>query len=250
MKIKKLVENMMDKIKKQDAGSRPFCSAVVPAAGNSTRMAGCNKQFSTLCGIPVLAHTLRNLEACEYVDEIVVATKPEEIPHVANLAAEYGITKLTNVVMGGDSRGVSVALGAAACDKRAQLIAVHDGARPLGSAEMIGRVIALAAKTGAAVVAVPVKDTIKMMSPEGYIDHTPTRALLRAAQTPQVFDAAVLKAAYAKAAQEGIDYTDDCAAVEAIGKHIYTCDGENTNIKITTPEDLILAEAILEARNA
>ena len=76
MKITKLVENMMDKIKKQDAGSRPFCSAVVPAAGNSTRMAGCNKQFSTLCGIPVLAHTLRNLEACEYVDEIVVATKP------------------------------------------------------------------------------------------------------------------------------------------------------------------------------
>ena len=127
MNIKKLVEKMMDKIKKQDAGSRPFCSAVVPAAGNSTRMAGCNKQFSTLCGIPVLAHTLRNLEACEYVDEIVVATKPEEIPHVANLAAEYGITKLTNVVMGGDSRGASVALGAAACDKRAQLIAVHDG---------------------------------------------------------------------------------------------------------------------------
>lgn len=250
MNIKKLVEKMTDKMKKQDAKSRPFCSAVVPAAGNSTRMAGCNKQFSTLRGIPVLAHTLMNLEACEYVDEIVVATKPEEIPHVANLAAEYGITKLTQVVTGGNSRGASVACGAAVCAKEAALIAVHDGARPLGSPEMIGRVIALAAKTGAAVVAVPVKDTIKMMSPEGYIDHTPTRSLLRAAQTPQVFDAAILKAAYAKAEQEGIDYTDDCAAVEAIGKHIYTCDGENTNIKITTPDDLILAEAILEARDA
>lgn len=250
MNIKKLVEKMTDKARKQDAKSRPFCSAVVPAAGKSTRMAGCNKQFSTLRGIPVLAHTLMNLEACEYVDEIVVATKPEEIPLVANLAAEYGITKLTQVVTGGNSRGASVARGAAACAKEAALIAVHDGARPLGSPEMIGRVIALAAKTGAAVVAVPVKDTIKLMSPEGYIDHTPTRSLLRAAQTPQVFDAAVLKAAYAKAEREGVDYTDDCAAVEAIGKHIYTCDGENTNIKITTPDDLILAEAILEARDA
>ena len=250
MNIKKLVEKMTDKARKQDAKSRPFCSAVVPAAGKSTRMAGCNKQFSTLRGIPVLAHTLMNLEACEYVAEIVVATKPEEIPLVANLAAEYGITKLTQVVTGGNSRGASVARGAAACAKEAALIAVHDGARPLGSPEMIGRVIALAAKTGAAVVAVPVKDTIKLMSPEGYIDHTPTRSLLRAAQTPQVFDSAVLKAAYAKAEREGVDYTDDCAAVEAIGKHIYTCDGENTNIKITTPDDLILAEAILEARDA
>ena len=250
MNIKKLVANMLDKRKEQDANARPFCTAVVPAAGNSTRMAGCNKQFSTLRGIPVLAHTLMNLEACENVDEIIVATKPEEIPHVANLAAEFGITKLTRVVAGGDSRGASVARGAAECSDKTRLIAVHDGARPLGSPEMIARVIELAARTGAAVGAVPVKDTIKMMAPGGYIDHTPTRSLLRAAQTPQVFDAAILKAAYAKAVQEGIDYTDDCAAVEAIGKHIYTCDGENTNIKITTPDDLILAEAILEARDA
>ncbi|MBQ1230534.1 MAG: 2-C-methyl-D-erythritol 4-phosphate cytidylyltransferase, partial [Clostridia bacterium] len=182
--------------------------------------------------------------------EIVVATKSEEIPAVAKLADEYGITKLSKVILGGASRGESAYLGALSCNERAKLIAVHDGARPLGSSEMIARVVELAAKTGAAVVAVPVKDTIKMMSPEGYIDHTPKRDMLRAAQTPQVFDAAILRAAYAKAMEEGIDYTDDCAAVEALGKHIYICDGENTNLKITTPEDLILAQAILEARNA
>ncbi|MBE6935262.1 MAG: 2-C-methyl-D-erythritol 4-phosphate cytidylyltransferase [Ruminococcaceae bacterium] len=248
MNFPELIHKVVDKIKHRDAAARPFCTAVVPAAGSSTRMAGENKQFSTLMGIPVLAHTLRNLENCPVVDEIIVATKSEEIPAVAKLADEYGITKLSKVVMGGASRGESAYLGALACSDRTRLIAVHDGARPLGSSEMIARVIELAAKTGAAVVTVPVKDTIKMMSPEGYIDHTPQRDMLRAAQTPQVFDADILRAAYAKAMEYGIDYTDDCAAVEALGKHIYICDGENTNLKITTPDDLILAQAILEAR--
>ncbi len=250
MNLKKLVAAMKDTLKEREEKTHPHCTAVVPAAGNSTRMAGCNKQFYSLRGIPVLARTLMNLEACRLVDEIVVATRPEEIPLVGTLAAEYHITKLTQVVAGGCSRGESVAKGAAACSSRTKLIAVHDGARPLGSPEMIDRVIALAAKTDAAVVTVPMKDTIKVMAPEGYIDHTPDRASLRAAQTPQVFDADLLKAAYARAAQRGIDYTDDCAAVEALGKHIYICDGENTNIKITTPEDLILAAAILEAQDA
>lgn len=250
MNVKNLVAKMIDKRKEREENPRPFCSAVVPAAGNSTRMAGCDKQFSTLRGIPVLAHTLMNLEACEAVDEIVVATRTEEIPHVARLAAEYGITKLTQVVSGGDTRGKSVARGAAACSPQARLIAVYDGARPLGTPEMIARTIALGAKTDAAVAVVPMKDTIKYMSDEGYIDHTPDRAHLRAAQMPQVFDAALLKAAYAKAEQDGLEYTDDCAVVEALGKRVYVCDGETTNIKITTPDDLILAEAILEARDA
>ena len=245
MKLKKLVDYMKEKLSERDAAMRPFCTAVVPAAGSSTRMAGQDKQFCRLREIPVLARTLMQLQACEAVDEIVVATRTEEIERVRALAAEHGVTKLTQVVAGGCSRGESVAKGAAVCSEKTRLIAVHDGARPLGSPAMIARVIALAAKTDAAVAVVPVKDTIKMMAPDGAIDHTPDRALLRAAQTPQVFDADLLRAAYAKAAADGIDYTDDCAAVEALGKRIYTCDGENTNIKITTPEDLISAERFL-----
>ena len=250
MNLEKLVGFMKDTLKERDEKKRPFCTAVVPAAGSSTRMAGQDKQFCPLLGIPVLARTLLQLEACEAVDEIVVATRPQEIDRVRELAEQYGVKKLTQVVAGGCSRGESVAKGAAACSKKTRLIAVHDGARPLGTPEMIARVIALAAKTDAAVGVVPVKDTIKMMGKDGAIDHTPDRSLLRAAQTPQVFDADLLRAAYAKAAELNIDYTDDCAAVEALGKVVYTCEGENTNIKITTPEDLILASAILEARNA
>lgn len=248
MNIKELILGIIGKKEDRDAKTRPFCSAVVPAAGSSTRMAGENKQFSTLGGIPVLAHTLMNLENCEYVDEIIVATKPEEIPLVWSLISKFGITKLRHIVAGGNSRGESVAKGAAICSPDAKLIAVHDGARPLGSPEMIGRCIELAAGTGAAVVTVQVKDTIKQIR-DGYIVSTPERKYLRAAQTPQVFDAEILKAAYAKAERDGIDYTDDCGAVEALGKRIYICEGENTNIKITTPDDLILAEAILEAQN-
>jgi len=250
MKIRKLVINIMEQILQRDASARPFCTAVVPAAGTSTRMEGQNKQFSTLQGIPVLAHTLRNLQACDAVDEIVIATRAEEIESVRLLAAEYGITKLANVVEGGASRGKSVALGAAAVSPQCRIIAVYDGARPLGTPGMIARTIALAAKTNAAVAVVPVKDTIKYMGEGNEIDHTPDRSRLRAAQMPQVFDADLLRAAYAKAEQDGIEYTDDCAAVEALGKKVYVCEGENTNLKITTPEDLILAEAILEARNA
>jgi 2-C-methyl-D-erythritol 4-phosphate cytidylyltransferase len=238
---------LIPKIIKKDAPPRPFCSAVVLAAGNSTRMSGCNKQFYSLCGVPVLGYTLKNLDACENVDEIIVAARAEEIELVWELAREHGIHKLTKVVEGGATRLLSASRGTDVRDKRSKLIAVHDGARPLGSPEMMARVIALAAKTGAAFPAVPMKDTIKMMSPDGYIDHSPVRSLLRAAQTPQVFDADMLAAAYAKAAKDGVDYTDDCACVEAIGKRIYPAEGETTNIKITTPDDLVLARAILES---
>jgi 2-C-methyl-D-erythritol 4-phosphate cytidylyltransferase len=247
MKTSELITKLISNITKKDAAGRPFCSAVVLAAGNSTRMSGCNKQFYSLCGVPVLAYTLRNLDACESVHEIIVAARPEEIELVWALAREFGIRKLTRVVEGGATRLLSASRGADVRDKRAKLVAVHDGARPLGSPVMMARTIDLAAKTGAAFPAVPMKDTIKMLSPDGYIDHSPVRSLLRAAQTPQVFDADILVAAYAKAAKDGVDYTDDCACVEALGKRIYPAEGETTNIKITTPDDLVLARAILES---
>ena len=240
---------MLPFLKKYREGRRPHCAALVAAAGSSTRMGGgTNKLLLPLDGIPVLIRTLDALQRAERVDEIIVATREEELVEIAQLCHTYGITKCKKVVRGGESRAHSVMLAALEADKSMELLAVQDGARPLVTPELIDSVIAAAARCGAAAPAVPVKDTIKCVREDGAVAQTLDRSALRAVQTPQVFTADVLKAALQSVLEQGIEVTDDCGAVERLGKVVFLTEGEETNLKITTPADLVLAEAILKDR--
>lgn len=223
----------------------PFCSVIVPAAGAAVRMGGIDKLFEPLDEIPVLARTLLQVNACALVDEIVIPARSGDIGRIAAMMTSYGIDKISRIIPGGASRGESVRIALGECSREVELIAVHDGARPLASTQLIERCIRMGARTRACVAALPVKDTIKQAR-DGIVAATPPRDTLYAAQTPQVFDAALLKAAYEKAAQEGISYTDDSAAVEALGKHVFLCEGEPSNLKITEPYDLAVAARLLE----
>ena len=240
---------MLPLLKKYREGRRPRCAALVAAAGSSTRMGGgTNKLLLPLDGIPVLIRTLDALQRAERVDEIIVATREEELVEIAQLCHTYGITKCKKVVRGGESRAHSVMLAALEADKSMELLAVQDGARPLVTPALIDSVIAAATRCGAAAPAVPVKDTIKCVREDGAVAQTLDRSALRAVQTPQVFTADVLKAALQSVLEQGIEVTDDCGAVERLGKVVFLTEGEETNLKITTPADLVLAEAILKDR--
>jgi len=241
----KLVNKLLNKKKEK----HPPCSAVVAAAGSSSRMGGENKLFMPLSGIPVLARTLLDLNNSELVDEIIVAARQEDLVAVADMCKRYSITKPVKVICGGSCRLESVLAAAMECREDAAFIAVHDGARPLAGPELIDRVIAHAFRTNAAAPAVDVKDTIKVVK-DGVVVSTPDRSALRAVQTPQVFDAQLLRAALQSARDAGAAVTDDCSAVERLGKEIYLVDGSYENIKITTPEDLFQAEEILQRRGA
>lgn len=234
--------------KKHRDARRPRCAALVAAAGSSTRMGGINKLLQPLDGIPVLVRTLQALEQAERVDEIIVATRESDLMEIAELCRTYGITKCAKVIRGGESRAHSVMLAALEADDGTQLLAVQDGARPLVTPSLIDTVIHAAERCGAAAPAVAVKDTIKEASSDGIVERTLDRSRLRAVQTPQVFTADLLKGALQSALEQNIPITDDCSAVERLGKQVLLVDGDESNLKITTPVDLILAEAILHAR--
>lgn len=226
---------------------RPRCAALVAAAGSSNRMGGGDKQLLELDGVPVLVRTLLALQNARRVDTIVVAAREEHLVEISRLCKEYGITKCAKVVRGGESRGHSVLLAALEAGD-AELLAVQDGARPLTTPELIDEVIALAERCGAAAPAVAVKDTVKAVNSDDTVERTLDRSTLRAIQTPQVFQADLLKAALQAALESGAEITDDCSAVERLGKTVYLTEGDEANLKITTPTDLILAEALLRAR--
>ena len=233
--------------KKENKADHPFCSVIVAAAGSSRRMEGQNKLMLPLDGIPVLARTLLALDGSRLIDEIVVAVREEDLLPTGDLCRLYGVTKPVKIVRGGESRLDSVLAAAMECREDAAFLAVHDGARPLADPELIDRVVALAHRTNAAAPAVPVKDTIKVVR-DGRVESTPDRALLRAVQTPQVFDAQLLRAALQSAQTLGAEITDDYSAVERLGKEVYLTEGSYENIKITTPEDMLLACELLRRR--
>ena len=239
---------MLSFLKKVKERRRPRCAALVAAAGSSRRMGGVNKLLEPLDGIPVLVRTLTSLQNAGLVDEIVVATREEDLVDISRLCHTYGITKCTKVVRGGETRAHSVLLAALEASPDTELLAVQDGARPLVTPALIDSVIAAATRCGAAAPAVPVKDTIKCVREDGAVAQTLDRSALRAVQTPQVFTADVLKAALQSVLEQGIEVTDDCGAVERLGKVVFLTEGEETNLKITTPADLVLAEAILKDR--
>ena len=223
------------------------CSAVVVAAGSARRMEGIDKVLAPLGELPVLAHTLYAFQDCPAVDEVVVVTREDLLVEVGALCREYGLDKVTKVVTGGARRMDSVRAGLREVSPEAGLIAIHDGARPLVSQEVLCQAIEKAAVTGAAAPAVPVTDTVKRAE-DGLAAETVNRANLWAVQTPQVFEAGLIRAALEKALADGEELTDDCAAVERLGMKVSLTPGSRENLKITTPLDLVLGEAILEAR--
>ena len=241
------MKNIFGKLFSKDKREYPVCSAVVAAAGSSRRMGGGNKLLLPLDGIPVLVRTLRALEEATLVREIVVASREEDLLVIGDLCKTYGISKPVKIVCGGETRAASVLAATMECREDAAFIAVHDGARPLATPELIDNVIRLAFRTNAAAPAVAVKDTIKGVEENKGVT-TPDRDTLRCIQTPQVFDAALLRAALQAAVAGEIPIMDDCSAVERLGKEIYLTEGSYENIKITTPEDMALATAILERR--
>lgn len=221
----------------------PSCGAVIVAAGSASRMQGIDKILAPLAGTPVIVHTLRAFSQCDAVTEIVVVTRQELIATIESLGS--GIPKLRAVVCGGADRQASVENGLRALSPGMQLAAIHDGARPLISAALIEQVIRAAARYGAAAPAVPVKDTVKIVR-QGFAERTPDRASLRAVQTPQVFDRDLLQGALVKVRETGAGITDDCSAVEKLGVPVKILDGDERNLKITTPLDLKIAQLLLE----
>lgn len=219
-------------------------SAVILAAGSSTRM-GVPKQFLPLHGQPLLAHTLLAFQACDAIQEIVVVARLEDIEKIKELAQAKNITKLTKVVEGGSSRRESARCGAQACNSESKYFAVHDGARPLITPQIIEEVVSVAKEYGAAAAAVPTKDTIKQVDANGFVVGTPPREMLWNVQTPQIFRRDLYLQALDNCEKTNTEVTDDCQMVELLGHTIKLVEGSYTNIKVTTPEDINIAEGWL-----
>lgn len=221
------------------------CGAVIVAAGSASRMGGIDKVMAPLCGEPMLMHTVRAFQQCDAIREIVVVTRADLQATVIGLCA--GFDKVRTVVVGGNDRPASVRAGLDALSCKVRLAAIHDGARPLVTWQVIDRTVRAAHTYGAAAPAVPVKDTIKVVA-GGVVSATPDRSKLQAVQTPQVFDLDLLKAALKKAEKDGAVITDDCSAVENMGMSVKIVEGDEHNIKVTTPMDLKIAQALLEEK--
>lgn len=235
----------MEKLTKLGRKALPLkrCGAVIVAAGSASRMGGIDKVMASLGGTPMVARTAAAFQNCDAIAEIVIVTRPDLIRPISALCA--GMDKVRAVVAGGSSRQESVWQGLNALSEDIQLAAIHDGARPLVSNLVIDRTVRAANSYGAAAPAVPVKDTIKVVK-GGLVEKTPERATLQAVQTPQVFDFDLLRGALKKAEEEKAAVTDDCSAVERLGMKVKIVEGDERNLKVTTPMDLKIAEMLLE----
>lgn len=220
-------------------------SAIIVSAGMASRMNGINKQFALIDGIETVGRSMLAFQKCESIAEIVVVTKEEDIDKIKNIAQRLKISKLSAVTKGGNTRQESVIAGIKQLSPDTKFIAVHDGARPLVNPQHIEKTIADARIFGGASLGVPVKDTIKTVH-DGLITDTPPRQFLYITQTPQVFKKSVYYEGVNFAREHDLDFTDDCQLVEAIGIKVCMTTGDYKNIKITTPEDLAIAEAILK----
>ncbi|MDD2361661.1 MAG: 2-C-methyl-D-erythritol 4-phosphate cytidylyltransferase [Oscillospiraceae bacterium] len=223
-------------------------AAIIVAAGNSSRMGETHKQLLQLGGVPVIARTVSAFQKTENVHKIVIVARQEDMSVFSDICRKYKFDKVLAVVCGGSTRQQSVSNGVDAIGDSADYYAIHDGARPLITPETIDMVVECSWKYGGAAAAVPVKDTIKISDDNRFILGTPDRSSLWNVQTPQVFERKIFEQALKNASVNGNDFTDDCQLVEAIGHKIYLVKSEYDNIKITTPEDIILAQRILDIR--
>lgn len=207
------------------------------------------KQFLTLGGLPLLVHSLRVLEAADTVTAIVLAVPKAEMDYCRReIVSAYKFKKVQAVVEGGEERQDSVGLGLDAVGAEADIVLVHDAVRPFLTTDMVAGVIAAAGQHGAAIVAIPMRDTVKRVGTDGLIDETVDRKLLWSAQTPQAARRALLQEAHWKARQDGFRGTDEAQLIERLGHRVAIVEGSTENIKVTRPEDLMIAEAILASR--
>ena len=228
--------------------------AVIVAGGSGQRTGiGGGKQLATVAGLPVLYHTVAAFAGCAPIDRIVVVVHPDRIDEYRSVAVlPAGAGKVEAVVGGGATRQDSVAVGLSAVPDGADVIAVHDGARPLVTPELIAEAVSVLEGDGSldgVVVGHPSYDTLKSVDAAGRVTGTLDRSAVWAAQTPQVFRAAALRRAYAEAAASGFEGTDDASLVERSGGRIAMVAGPRDNIKITVPEDLVMAESLLAVRS-
>lgn len=220
--------------------------AVIVAAGTSSRMHGIDKQLLDIGGMPVIARAVSAFQKSEIISEIVIVTRENLIPIIKKMVYEYGFSKVKAVVKGADTRQKSVFNGISQSSENCEYIAIHDGARPFVTQEIIKNTVEAAVRYGAASAAQTVKDTVKTTDETGKIIKTVDRDTLRLMQTPQVF----LKEAYVTAMNTVADsekFTDDCMLLEKFGKPVYAVNSSQLNIKITTREDIIFAQAILRS---
>lgn len=227
-------------------------SVIIAAAGMSNRMGSkINKQFIAINGKPILAHTIEKFEKSRYIDEIILVCKEGEIEYCRKeIVKKYGFKKVVNIIRGGKERQDSIYNGILALNENTDIVLTHDGARPFVKAENIKDGIEGVIEYGACIIGVPVTDTIKVVADDENIDRTPERALLWAAQTPQCFMKDVLIEGYDKAIKDDFLGTDDSSIIERIGYQVKMVMGSYENIKITTPDDIILAESLLNDKDA
>lgn len=222
-------------------------AAVIVAGGSGKRMGmKIKKQFIELEGKAILAHTIEAFNKCKVIDEIIVVVGKEDIAKVkTEIVSRYGYDKVIQIIEGGTERQESVYNGLMAVTKEVQYVMIHDGARPFISQEILEKALIMTKEKHATVVAVPVKDTIKVVNGALEVEATPNRSTLWSVQTPQSFKKELLIKAYGYAKEKGLIVTDDSMLVEAYGKKVHVVEGDYNNIKITTSEDLVLGQAIL-----
>jgi 2-C-methyl-D-erythritol 4-phosphate cytidylyltransferase len=224
--------------------------AIVPAAGTGNRMGGeRSKQYLTLAGMPILVHTLKVFDECPLVDGLLVVVPSQDIEFVHDTVLEpWRLKKVAGVIAGGKERQDSVRAGVEALDRETDLVIIHDAVRPFITIELISQCIRAAREEGAITVGVPAKDTVKEVAPDGRVLRTCDRSLMWLTQTPQAFRRNIIENAHRAAVRDGFRGTDDTSLVERLGIAVRMIRGEYSNIKITTPDDLILAETMLAGR--
>lgn len=226
----------------------PKTSVIIPAAGSGKRMGGnTSKQYLTIGDKPIITETLAVFNDSPYIDEIILVSPAGDMPLMEKMLKKYDLAKVSKIVKGGKERQDSISNGLGALDQSSSIVLVHDGVRPFISDEIIKELIDTVNKYGAAIVAVPVKDTVKKVLGASIVETMP-REDLWLAQTPQAFRFEIIKAAYENAREKGIKGTDDASLVQAMGSDVKIVMGSYENIKITTPEDLVFAEAIKKER--
>lgn len=225
------------------------CTALIMAAGQGTRMnREGGKQLIKLLGRPIISYTLEVFQNCKAVDDILLVVREEDLTDMRDVVEAFGIEKVSSIIVGGDTRQKSVENGLRELDLATSLVLIHDGARPFVTEQEVEDLIGEAASCGAAALGIPVKDTIKKVDENLVISETPPRELLWAIATPQAFSADLIREAHEAARRDQFSGTDDCMLVERLGCPVQVVPCSSENIKITTPEDLFVAERILESR--
>lgn len=247
-----MLENLLEKLSQLQVREHPYCSAIIVAAGKGKRMeSSVNKVYIDILGKKTIVRTLESFQQSFFIDEIILVVNENDITYCRLEAIEQSIfTKVKVIVSGGSKRQESVYKGLQEVSQKAELVLIHDGARPLVTEEIIERTLLAVLEYGAVSAGVPVKDTIKIINHEGFVSSTPDRNTLWAVQTPQAFKRSIIFEAHHRGKEAGLEATDDAMLVESMGYQLKLVEGSYENIKLTTPEDVTIARAIIRERES